>query len=64
MRHTADNGKLSEVLVDRDKHATVGCGMRENLFVARIDRPISHPLDLVTTGGDHGLRVAPHAAVE
>ena len=52
MRHTADDGKLSEVLVDRDKHATVGRSMRVNLFVARIDRPISHPLNLVSTGGD------------
>jgi hypothetical protein len=47
-----DDSELTEVFVDRDQHGTIGSGAFENLIIARITRPRSRPVDLMSTGGE------------
>lgn len=45
---TADNGKFTEVLVERDENPSLIPGSREDRGVARVGRPITGPDDIMT----------------
>jgi hypothetical protein len=47
MASTERNSEFSKILVEGDEHLSVLCCMSEDLVVARVGAPISHPFHLV-----------------
>jgi hypothetical protein len=64
MASTERNSEFSKILVEGDEHLSVLCCMSEDLVVARVGAPISHPFHLVPYALKLWLRTWPDAVIQ
>lgn len=64
MAGTERNSEFSKVLVEGDEHLGVLCGMSEDLVIAGIGAPISHPFHFVPSLLELRLRTGPDAVIQ